>query len=53
MRKPPYWGVAVFSIWRMRHVVRHGHLLAKMFRVYVLNEMHTRSYTCPRLQVYL
>ena len=38
-----------FSIWHIRHVVRHGHLPLKQLRLSVLNEMHTNSYTGPRL----
>ncbi len=40
-----------FSIWHIRHVVRHGHLPLKQLRLSVLNEMHTNSYTGPRLSL--
>ncbi len=38
-----------FSIWHICHVVRHGHFTLKQLRLSVLNEMHTNSYTGPRL----
>ena len=38
-----------FSIWHIRHIVRHGHFTLKR-KLSVLNKMHTNSYTCPRLQ---
>ena len=31
------------------HVDRHGHLTLKQLRLYVLNKMHTNSYTGPGL----
>jgi hypothetical protein len=31
------------------HVDRHGQLAQKQLRLFVLNEMHTNSYTGPRL----
>ncbi len=37
------------SIWHICHVVRHGHFTLKQLRLSVLNEMHTSSYTGPRL----
>ena len=33
------------------HVDRHGQLTLKQLRLSVLNEMHTNSYTGPRLYV--
>ncbi len=38
-----------FSIWHICHVVCHGHFTLKQLRFSVLNEMHTNSYTGPRL----
>ena len=40
-----------FSIWHICHVVCHGHFTLKQLRLSVLNEMHTNSYTGPRLLV--
>jgi hypothetical protein len=35
--------------WHICHVDRHGHFALKQLRLPVLNEMHTDSYTGPRL----
>ena len=33
------------------HVDRHGHFTLKQLRLSLVNEMHTNSYTGPRLQI--
>ena len=38
-----------FTLWHTCHVVRHGHFTLKQLRLPVLNEMHTKSCTGPRL----
>jgi hypothetical protein len=43
-RFAPDWGFG-----QRYHVDRHGQLALKQLRLSVLNEMHTNSYTCPRL----
>ena len=43
------WSFSDSSFWHTCHVVRHGHFTLKQLRLLVLNEMHTNSYTGPRL----
>jgi hypothetical protein len=38
-----------FGFWHICHVDRHGHFTLKQLRLPVVNEMHTKSYKCPRL----
>ncbi len=52
MRKPPYWGVVIFvpdSALHICHVVRYGHFTLNQLRLSVVSEVHTNSYTGPRL----
>ena len=38
-----------FIFWHICHDDRHGHFTLKQLRLLVANEMHTNSYTGPRL----
>ena len=56
MCETPILGCGHFRVFRSGcsllhtcHVVRHGHFTLEQLRLPVLNEMHTNSYTGPRL----
>ena len=51
MAKAPYMGVVSFGrfVPDSGSVDRHGQLTLKQLRLSVLNEMHTNSYSGPRL----
>ena len=38
-----------FRFWHICHVDRHGHFTLKLLRLPLVNEVHTNSYTGPRL----
>ena len=39
-----------FGFWRICYVYRHVHFTLKQLRLSLVNEIHTNSYTGPRLQ---
>ena len=40
-----------FKFWYICHVDRHGHFSLKRLRLSLVNEVHTNSYTGPKLSV--